>query len=163
MRIAGILPESIVDGPGVRFVVFAQGCPHHCKGCHNPETWDLNAGKEMSVKDIRKMLRKKIKYIRGLTLSGGEPFLQADEMSQLALEAKRFGLDVVTYTGFTYERLLQIDLPGKEELLAYSDYLVDGPFILELKDISLAFRGSANQRFIDLKSTRQNGKLVVNA
>ncbi len=160
---AGIVPESVVDGPGVRFVVFVQGCPHHCTGCHNPETWDPQGGKEMTVKEVLKMLRKKVKlhHIKGLTLSGGEPFLQAEELVQLAKEARKMGLDVVTYTGYTLEQLQTLDLPGVKELLAVTDVLVDGPFIQELRDISLAFRGSKNQRVINLAATREQGQVIL--
>ncbi|MCR4441129.1 MAG: anaerobic ribonucleoside-triphosphate reductase activating protein [Peptococcaceae bacterium] len=157
MRLAGIVPESIVDGPGVRMVVFAQGCPHHCPGCHNPETWDPGGGQEMTVKEILKIVKKKLKNIRGLTLSGGEPFLQAEEMAALAGKARELGLDVVTYTGYTYEELLALNLPGWAKLLEVTDILVDGPFLQELKDISLPFRGSRNQRVIDLKEKRKKG------
>jgi len=155
MRIAGIVTESVVDGPGVRFVVFAQGCPHHCPGCHNPQTWDSKGGKEMTLQEIRKMLRKKKNKIKGLTLSGGEPFLQATEMAALAREAKKLDLDIVTYTGYVYEELLTLNLPGSDELLEVTDFLVDGPFRQELKDISLAFRGSGNQRLLDLAAIRR--------
>lgn len=155
MRLAGIMPESIVDGPGVRFVVFAQGCPHHCPGCHNPDTWDLQGGQEMTLREIRKMLRKRRKNLRGLTLSGGEPFLQGHEMAALAREAKKMGLDVITYTGYVYEELLTLELPGSRELLEVTDILVDGPFRQELKDLSLAFRGSSNQRLLNLAAIRE--------
>lgn len=160
---AGIVPESVVDGPGVRFVVFVQGCPHHCQGCHNPETWDFQGGKEMTVKEVLKMLRKKVKlnHIEGLTLSGGEPFLQAEELIQLAKEAKKMGLDVVTYTGYTFDQLQTLDVPGVNELLEVTDILIDGPFIQEYRDISLAFRGSSNQRVINLAATREQGEIVL--
>lgn len=161
MRLAGILPESLVDGPGVRFVVFSQGCPHHCQDCHNPETWNEQGGKEFSLRELRKMLRARQKNLRGITLSGGEPFLQAGEMAALAEEAKKMGLDVVTYTGYTYEQILSLDLPGSQELLEITDILVDGPFRPELRDIALAFRGSSNQRLIDLASTREKGCLML--
>lgn len=161
MRLAGILPESVVDGPGVRFVVFSQGCPHHCQDCHNPETWNEQGGKEFSLRELRKMLRVRQKNLRGITLSGGEPFFQAGEMAALAGEAKKMGLDVVTYTGYTYEEILALDLPGSRELLEVTDILVDGPFKTELQDIALAFRGSSNQRLIDLASTREKGCLML--
>ena len=161
MRLAGIIEESVVDGPGVRFVVFAQGCLHHCRGCHNPETWDPQGGKEMTVKEVLKMIRKKQKKVRGVTLSGGDPFLQAGEMALLAREVKKLGLDVVTYTGYIYEELLALDLPGVRELLDVSDILIDGPFMPEHKDISLAFRGSKNQRVINLAETRKDGKVII--
>ncbi len=161
MRLAGIIANSVVDGPGVRFVVFAQGCPHHCRGCHNPETWDPQGGREMTVKEVFKRLKKVRKHVRGLTLSGGEPFLQTVELASLAWEAKKLELDVVTYTGFTYEELLDSDLPGGQDLLAVTDILVDGPFISEYKDIGLVFRGSANQRVIDLAATREQGHIML--
>jgi len=161
VRVAGIITDSVVDGPGVRFVVFGQGCPHHCPACHNPETWDPQGGKEMTLKEILKMLKKRLKYIKGITLSGGDPFLQAEEMAALGREARKMGLDVVTYTGYRYEDLLSGGLPGSQELLEVTDILVDGPFILELKDISLPFRGSANQRLIDLAATRKQGSITL--
>ncbi|MGI6144295.1 MAG: anaerobic ribonucleoside-triphosphate reductase activating protein [Clostridia bacterium] len=161
MRLAGIIPESVVDGPGVRFVVFAQGCPHHCSGCHNPQTWDLDGGEEKTVREIRKMLRKRKSKIRGLTISGGEPFLQAVEMAELAREAKKMDLDVVTYTGYLYEDLLNMEMPGVKELLEVTDLLIDGPFRQELKDIALPFRGSSNQRLIDLAAMRQQNKSML--
>lgn len=161
MRVAGFITDSVVDGPGVRFVVFAQGCLHQCPSCHNPETWDLQGGKEMTVKEIVKMLKKRLKYVRGITLSGGDPFLQAGEMASLGREAKKLGLDVVTYTGYRYEDLLRLDLPGSQELLEVTDILVDGPFRLDLKDLSLPFRGSSNQRLIDLASTRSKGQITL--
>jgi len=161
MRLAGIIPESIVDGPGVRFVVFAQGCPHHCPGCHNPQTWDIEGGKERTMQEIRKMLRKRKSKLRGITISGGEPFLQAVEMAELAREAKKIDLDVVTYTGYLYEDLLSLERPGIQELLEVTDLLVDGQFQQELKDIALAFRGSSNQRLIDLAALRQQNKNML--
>ncbi|MFZ5753980.1 MAG: anaerobic ribonucleoside-triphosphate reductase activating protein [Bacillota bacterium] len=161
MRLSGIISESVVDGPGVRFVVFTQGCPHHCPGCHNPETWDPSGGKEMTLKEILKLIKKKLKNIRGITLSGGDPFLQAAEMAALAREAKKLGLDVVTYTGYTYEELLAIDGPGFKELLEVTDILVDGPFLIQYRDIGLAFRGSSNQRVIDLAATKEKGQLIL--
>lgn len=161
LRIAGIIADSVVDGPGVRFVVFSQGCPHHCPSCHNPETWDLAGGKEMTMKEVLKILKKKLKYIRGITFSGGDPFLQAEEMAKLGVEAKKLGLDVVTYTGYRYEELLSLDIPGSRDLLDITDLLVDGPYIEGLKDISLPFRGSSNQRLIDLATTRKEGRLTL--
>ncbi|MFY9175571.1 MAG: anaerobic ribonucleoside-triphosphate reductase activating protein [Peptococcia bacterium] len=161
MRIAGIITDSIVDGPGVRFVIFGQGCPHHCPACQNPETWDPAGGREMSVKEIVKILKKRRNYLHGVTFSGGEPFLQAEEMAKLGQEAKKLNLDVVTYTGYRYEELLALDIPGSRELLEVTDLLVDGPFIEELKDISLPFRGSTNQRLIDLAATRKVGVLTL--
>jgi anaerobic ribonucleoside-triphosphate reductase activating protein len=156
LRLAGILLESVVDGPGVRFVVFAQGCIHNCQGCHNKATWDLHGGEVTTVKEVIKKIKKRSKYIRGLTLSGGEPFLQAEEMAQLAWAARKLDLDIVTYTGYVYEELLRLELPGSKELLEATDILVDGPFIVAQKDISLQYRGSSNQRIFDLSNKREH-------
>lgn len=163
MRIAGLLHESIVDGPGVRFVVFCQGCPHRCPGCHNPETWDFGGGGEYTVRQLIKEIRKAPALVRGVTLSGGEPFSQPGEMAQLASRVHGLGMDVVTYTGFLYEELLEKARqdPEVERLLAETDLLVDGPFVEAKKDIGLRFRGSSNQRIIDVKKSREAGKTVV--
>lgn len=161
MRLAGIIPDSVVDGPGVRFVVFAQGCIHRCPGCHNPETWDMYGGQEFTVKEVLKKLKKRLKYIQGITLSGGDPFLQAEEMSCLAFEAQKLGLDVVTYTGYIYEELLNLKIPGAATLLEATDILIDGPYLMEYRDLTLAFRGSSNQRIINLKATKENGQLIL--
>lgn len=115
----------------------------------------------MSVKEIVKILKKRRNYLHGVTFSGGEPFLQAEEMAKLGQEAKKLNLDVVTYTGYRYEELLALDIPGSRELLEVTDLLVDGPFIEEIKDISLPFRGSTNQRLIDLAATRKVGVLTL--
>ena len=163
MRIAGIMRESIVDGPGVRFVVFAQGCLRACPGCHNPDTWNPAEGQETTVRAIVKELRKSPGSVKGLTISGGEPFLQAGEFAELARRAHDMGLDVVTYTGYVYEDLLEMAAPDPDiaRLLRESDVLVDGPYVEPLKDIRLRFRGSGNQRVIDLRSSRQKGATVL--
>ena len=162
MRIAGVIHESVVDGPGVRFVVFAQGCVHRCKGCHNPETWDPSGGEEWSVRDLFKIIRKSPDKVKGLTLSGGEPFLQAGEMADLASLARKRGLGVVTYTGYVYEDLLEMAEADPEvaKLMLETDILIDGPYVDVLKDIGLRFRGSANQRLIDMQASRAEGRLV---
>lgn len=163
MKIAGVMHESIVDGPGVRFVVFAQGCPHRCPGCHNPETWPRGGGEEWSVRDLFRIIRKAPDYVQGLTLSGGEPFLQAGEMADLAALARKRNLSVATYTGYVYDDLLEMAAKDADisRLLEETDILVDGPFVEKMKDISLRFRGSANQRVIDLKASREQGAAVL--
>ena len=162
LRLAGIIRESVVDGPGIRFVVFAQGCPHHCQGCHNPQTWPFKGGFEASPEQIAAELRKN-PLLKGITLSGGEPFCQPAGMAELAAEAHRLGLDVFTYTGFSYEELTgkSAGEPDIRALLQQTDLLIDGPFMEDLKSYDLTFRGSSNQRIIDVKATLLKGAVVT--
>ena len=160
MRIANTVSDSIVDGLGLRFTVFTQGCPHRCPGCHNPETHDPAGGREVSVEELSAQMVKN-PLTDGLTLSGGDPFCQAAECAALARIAHEKGLNVWTYTGYTYERLLEGDLPGALELLEQTDVLVDGPFLLAEKSYEALFRGSANQRLIDVKKSRAAGRVVL--
>ena len=161
LRIAGTIRESVVDGPGLRFVVFAQGCRHGCKGCHNPDTWDPSGGTSVTTEDLLEQI-KATRLIKGVTFSGGEPFLQAAPLAWLGREVKKLGLDVITFTGYTWEELL--DLAGKNrgvrELIAVTDYIVDGPFILAERDLALPFRGSRNQRIIDVTESTRTGEVV---
>lgn len=161
MKIAGTVQDSIVDGPGLRFVVFTQGCPHRCTDCHNPETHDAMGGNEMSVSEIVEEMKKN-PLTDGLTLSGGEPFIQADDCAAVADAAKASGLDVWTYTGWTYEELLDIAEydEGVSRLLDITDVLVDGRFEQKKRTLELKFRGSSNQRIIDLVKTRETGVLT---
>ena len=161
MRLSGITPESLVDGPGLRYVIFTQGCPHCCPNCHNPKSWDINSGKEFSVRQIIRMLKQQKKTIRGVTFSGGEPFLYARELSQVAQSAQQMGLDVVTYTGYTYEYLTEENTDDIKTLLAASDILIDGKYIHEKRTTSLPFRGSRNQRMIDVAATWDKGRIVL--
>jgi anaerobic ribonucleoside-triphosphate reductase activating protein len=166
MRLSGITKESLVDGPGLRYVVFTQGCPHQCPHCHNGETWDFGGGNEFSVKQIIRMLKQQKKTKKGITFSGGEPFMQAAELAHVAHAARQMGWDVVTYTGFTYEELTQgsKDLPdpeGVKALLEASDILIDGKYVHTLRSTSLQFRGSSNQRIIDLAKTKEKGQVVL--
>jgi anaerobic ribonucleoside-triphosphate reductase activating protein len=161
MRLAGITPESLVDGPGLRYVIFTQGCLHCCPRCHNQESWDINGGKEYSVKQIIRLLKQQKKTKRGITFSGGEPFLQATELAELAIAAHKMGLDLVTYTGFTYEELLEDNNDGVKALVSASDILIDGKYIHRLRSVKLQFRGSSNQRIIDMAKTREKGQIVL--
>jgi len=162
LRIAGIIEESITDGPGIRFVVFAQGCRHNCPGCHNPQTHSFNGGKLMSTDSILEMVKKN-PLLDGITLSGGEPFEQAEGFAELSLKAKKLGIHIMTYTGYTYENICKLmdEKPGWKELLENTDILVDGPFELEKRNISLRFRGSENQRIIDVKKSLENNKVTL--
>lgn len=160
MRIAGISAESFIDGPGLRYVVFTQGCPHHCKNCQNPETWDFDSGEKMTISELNRVIKRldKNKY-RGITFSGGEPFLYADELSQIAETAHAMNWDVVTYTGYEYEKLLNDT--DKNPLLHATDILIDGKYIDELKDVSLPHRGSKNQRVIDIKKSLASNSVIL--
>ncbi|MBC7105213.1 MAG: anaerobic ribonucleoside-triphosphate reductase activating protein [Firmicutes bacterium] len=161
IRIAGFNPESVVDGPGLRFVVYTQGCPHRCPGCQNPETWDPEGGHEVTLEDLWSRMEKN-PLLRGLTLSGGEPFLQAGACAELAARVRAAGLDVVTYTGYTWEQLVVMaeEDPDVRALLTLSDYLIDGPYLAAQRTLGLAFRGSRNQRFIDVARSLAAGRAV---
>lgn len=155
IRISGKTPESIVDGEGIRYVIFTQGCPHHCKGCHNPSTHSFDGGKVVAIHDILTDIEKNRKYIDGITLSGGEPFCQIDQCSIIAEQARKLGLTVWCYTGFSFE-----DLYGRDDavkLLQNLDVLVDGPFKIEERSLDLDFRGSRNQRIIDVRTSLEKG------
>ena len=159
MRIAGISAESFIDGPGLRYVIFTQGCPHRCKGCQNPETWEYDGGEQMTVNEINRIIKHtdKNKY-RGITFSGGEPFLYVAELCQIAETARSMNWDIVTYTGYEYEELISDN--DKSPLLYTTDILIDGKFIEELKDISLTYKGSKNQRIIDVKKSISTNSIV---
>ena len=162
IRLAGYAPESVVDGPGIRFVLFAQGCEHACPGCHNPQTHDREGGDLVDLAEIFERI-KKAKLIRGVTFSGGEPFLQAAPLAQLARQIKALGLGLVTYSGYRFEELYAMAARDKNirDLLAASDILVDGKYVAEKRDISLAFRGSTNQRLIDVPRSLLAGQAVM--
>ncbi len=161
LRLAGVIRESIVDGPGIRMVVFAQGCPHHCKGCHNPETHDPAGGYDSTVGNLLREAKKN-PLLKGLTLSGGDPFFQANGFARLAKAAHEAGYNIITYTGYTFEELLAgLEAhEGWEALLRETDILVDGKFILEERSLSLQFRGSKNQRVIDVPASLKAGKAI---
>ncbi|MGB2579656.1 anaerobic ribonucleoside-triphosphate reductase activating protein [Elusimicrobium simillimum] len=160
--VSGIIEESVVDGPGYRFTVFTQGCPHSCPGCHNPQTHSLDGGTLVNINQLFTSFQKN-PLLRGITLSGGEPFIQAEVASKLAKMAHGLGKDVVTYTGYVYEYLVAgaSKENGWQKLLDETDYLIDGPFLIKQKSLTLKFRGSKNQRIIDMKATRLAGRVVT--
>lgn len=158
MRIAGLTQDSIVDGPGFRFTVFVQGCAHHCEGCHNPQTHDPAGGREMTTEEIIREMRSN-PLTDGLTLSGGEPFDQSEDCLTLALAAKESGLNVWSYSGYLFEQLLADE--KKSQLLKELDVLVDGPFVLSQRSLALAWRGSRNQRVIDVPKSLAAGEVVL--
>ncbi|QAT42802.1 anaerobic ribonucleoside-triphosphate reductase activating protein [Aminipila luticellarii] len=161
IRIAGIVRESIVDGPGIRFTVFCQGCPHGCKGCHNPETHDFKGGYDCSIEKLLHEIDKD-PLLSGVTFSGGEPMCQPEAFLTLAREIKKRELNIVIFTGYTLEELQSMadENPSIGELLLFTDYLIDGRFVREERDLTLQFRGSGNQRYIDMNLTREAGHIV---
>lgn len=159
LKIANIVNDSIVDGPGLRLTVFVQGCVHNCKGCHNPQTHDLNGGKTVDTSYILKTFFEN-PLLDGITFSGGEPFLQPKPLGIIAKEIKEKGFNVIAYTGFTWEKLIE----NKEKyinLLKYVDILIDGPFVQELKSYDLDFKGSSNQRAIDVSASLAKNKIIL--
>ena len=158
--IGGIEPESIVDGPGFRYTVFVQGCHLSCPGCHNPQLQACSGGRRIAVGEILDEIRDN-PLLDGLTLSGGDPFVQAAACAALAERVRGLGLSVFTYTGHTFEALWLAENPAWRRLIMATDVLVDGPFIRELRNIDLRFRGSSNQRLIDVRRTFATGKIIV--
>ena len=152
MRVSGCADDSIVDGPGIRFVVFAQGCPHQCAGCHNPHTHDFDGGYEADTADLITRLRQN-PLLDGLTLSGGEPFAQPKACAELARAARDAGLNVWVYSGYTLEELIAMRSEDADALLDACDVLVDGRFIQERRTLDMPFAGSGNQRVIDLRAS----------
>ncbi len=159
IKIAGLVPESIVDGPGIRFTVFTQGCPHHCPGCHNPQTHDFAGGEWKDTDEIIAQFQQN-PLLKGITLSGGDPFVQPAACAELARVAHKAGKDVITYTGYTFEQLLSGIVPDAGLLLEETDILIDGRFEEEKKSLGLRFRGSSNQRAIDCKKSLKIAEAV---
>lgn len=162
LRVAGVVEESFVDGPGIRFVVFAQGCPHRCPGCHNPQTHAYGGGLEIELRDILHRMAEN-PLLDGLSLSGGEPFEQAVPFAELAAGARARGYDVMVWSGYTFEFLMahRDERPGWRRLLAASDVLVDGPFLIGQRSMELPYRGSRNQRVLDLRRSLEQGRPVL--
>ncbi|MDE6824614.1 MAG: anaerobic ribonucleoside-triphosphate reductase activating protein [Duncaniella sp.] len=148
MRILDIVPGTSVDGPGLRTSIYFAGCSHECPGCHNPQSWDFGGGREMSVDEVMAVV---IDNGFDVTFTGGDPMYVAGNLLPLAKEIKRIGKTLWCYTGFTYEGLMAD--PDARALLGYIDVLVDGPFIESRRDIHLLFRGSSNQRLVDIKKS----------
>ena len=157
LRLSGVISESIVDGPGFRYVVFTQGCPHGCPGCHNPQTHDFNGGTLIDPLTLLPEIDEN-PLLAGVTFSGGEPFVQPEALLPLAREIKARGLHLLIFSGYTYEQLtdLMTTREAVGELLKLCDTLIDGPYIEEQRDLTLQFRGSANQRILQLN----NGQII---
>lgn len=160
LRISGIEPESIVDGKGIRYVIFTQGCPHNCPGCHNPQTHAFDGGRTADTDDLLEELKGN-PLLKGVTFSGGEPFCQPAPLAELAEKIHVLGMDVTVYSGYTYEQLVGRHHPDVDALLQRADVLIDGRYEEDKRDLTLRFRGSVNQRVIDLNRTREEGRIVV--
>jgi len=158
LDLSGIVGDSIVDGPGIRTTIFSQGCPHRCEGCHNPETWEFGCGTQMAVEDIAQIVMSN-PLCKGVTFSGGEPFAQAEGFAKLAKILKEKGYEVASYSGYTFEQLLK-GTPAQKELLQNIDVLIDGPFVMAQRSLELYFRGSANQRILDVPKSLAAGEAV---
>lgn len=158
IRVAGFANDSIVDGPGIRFTIFTQGCTHNCKGCQNPHTHALDAGYFIEIDEILEKIKSN-PLLDGITISGGEPFLQSEACAELAKRVKELNLTVITYTGFTFEHLIKSD--ERLKLLSETDILVDGPFVENEKSLALLFRGSKNQRIIAVKKSLEEKEAIL--
>lgn len=162
IKIAGVVKESIVDGPGIRYVIFTQGCPHKCPGCHNPQTHDINGGKDVAISKLVEDIKRN-PLLKGVTISGGDPFVQAKAVSKLISQLDKKRYNIMVYTGYEYEELISManSENGFMELLENTDILIDGKFDITKKSEFIAFRGSTNQRAIDVKETLANDKIVL--
>ena len=158
IRLSGIIEESVVDGPGYRFVIFTQGCPKSCFMCHNAETQSLTGGYIEKIDNIISNFSKE-SLITGITISGGEPFIQPEKVLKLVKAAKKINLNVLLYSGFYYEQLRTLDNKAINQILDTADYLIDGPFEYQIKNLNLLFRGSENQRIIDLNLTKNSEEI----
>lgn len=160
VRVAGRIAESIVDGPGLRYVLFTQGCPHHCPGCHNPHTHDFAGGAPVSLREVLADIRRN-PLLRRVTFSGGEPFCQGEALVPLAAALKGLGYHLMAYTGYVWEDL--VGNPAVARLLPLLDVVVDGPFVAARRSLELRFRGSANQRILDVPAGLRAGRPVLHA
>jgi len=163
IRIADIIEESIVDGPGIRIAIFMQGCLHHCYKCHNQGTWDMNGGREISLEEIEDVFVRN-SFTDGLTMTGGDPFYQIEALKDIVVLAKqKYKLDIIVYTGFTFEQLLDMakNDDNVKEILNNVDTIIDGLFVNDLRDLTLRYRGSSNQRIIDVKESLVSKSIVL--
>lgn len=169
MNYADIKEFDVANGTGVRVSLFVSGCTHQCKGCFNEETWDFNYGKKFTEDEIEKIVKDlEPDYIQGLSVLGGEPFEYVNQLGLLPLLRRVKALypdkNIWCYTGYDFEKDIQAEMvdkwPATREMLSYIDILVDGEFVEELKDLSLRFKGSSNQRIIDVKKSLSQGEVV---
>ena len=155
VRVAGVVRESITDGPGLRYTIFLQGCSHHCPGCHNPETHDPSGGEDWLLTRLWDEISSN-PLLTGVTLSGGEPFLQARALLPLTAQIRLAGLELAVYSGYTFEEIRELGIYAMA-LLRHCHVLVDGPFDIDKRDLGLRFRGSWNQRILDVKASLMRG------
>lgn len=160
INIAGIVEDSVVDGYGLRYSIFTQGCPHNCFNCHNPETHDYLGGKHVDCDSLIKSFKKN-PLLSGITITGGEPFIQPKPCTYLARKATKSNLNVWVYTGYTFETLVKVPNPEIKEFLGSIDVLVDGKYCDELKTLDKPFVGSSNQRIIDVKRSLLESQVVL--
>jgi len=161
IRLFGTATDSIVDGPGLRFSVFVQGCPHGCPGCHNPESQPFAGGYEKAIDALVAEVAAN-RLINGVTLSGGEPLAQSGACLELAMRLKALGFGIWLYTGYLYEDVMSGHIgEAAKELVALCDVVVDGPFVEALKSYALTWKGSSNQRVIDVPATHKAGRIVL--
>lgn len=160
IRLAGEVAESTVDGPGIRYTIFTQGCLHNCSGCHNPSTHPLDKGYLEEIDEIITRMNSN-PLISGITLSGGEPFLQPQELLELCIKAKKENYNIIAYSGYTYEELLNMNNKHINSILNIIDILIDGRFEIDKRTLTLLYRGSTNQRAIDMVGTRIENKIVL--
>ena len=157
LRVLNIIEDTRVDGPGFRTSIYCAGCKHKCPGCHNPQSWAFDQGREMTTEEVMRVIEAD--PFANVTFSGGDPMYQAAEFAELAREIhKRTNKDIWCFTGFTYETLIHED---QRELLEQIDVLVDGPYVEKLRDPDLLFRGSSNQRIIDVQASLYSGQTVL--
>lgn len=157
MKLAGEIKHSLVNGPGIRYVIFFQGCPHSCPGCQNPETHDLAGGAEVSPDNLIERISS-TKCLDGVTLSGGDPLMQPEECAKIAAAVQPMGLNVWLYTGWTMEEILAD--PLKRKSVRDVDVIVDGPFIQSLRSEACLWRGSSNQRLIDVQQSLKENRVI---
>lgn len=161
VRLSGIVEDSITDGPGLRTAFFTQGCPHRCNGCHNAHTWSFEGGAEYSLSDIYAKVADN-PILGGVTFSGGEPMSQIENLLPLIKKIKtELHLEVAIYTGYDFEELLAQKNPSIIEALQYTDTIIDGKFILAKRNLNNKFKGSDNQRIIDVQKSLADGKTVL--
>ncbi len=160
IKLAGLVADSIVDGPGFRFTIFTQGCPHHCEGCHNPQTHDFEGGRYADCDKIIEKIHEN-KLTKGVTFSGGEPFCQPEPCAYLAERLKK-DYHLMSYTGFTFEQLLEMSEKNSDvkKFLGLMDVIIDGKFILSQRSLELKYKGSKNQRTIDVQESLKQGRAV---